>query len=338
MMADAIDLVTPTGVLVTDAEPETQAWFMARAAGITGTDLPKILGYSRYGNSLSVWMQKRGELDDEAGEAARWGQVLEDPVAQVWAADNDATVRRVGVLRHHEHWWMRASLDRLVDGCPDGTCGLEVKTRSAYVADRWRDGVPDDVLAQVLWGLIVTGLDHMHVAALIGGQRLQSYRVERDPVIEQYLLDAATPVWQAVQEGVPPEVHPDADGVLLGLLDRLYSDRAGEREIDPEKAEPWLVQYAEGNELEREGKKLKGEAKAALVQLLDDGDVGLVDDLPIFSYKRPRPGRQMTSDAIAELEASQPDVYQSLVDEGFITTTNPGPRFDLKRRTRKDHA
>jgi putative phage-type endonuclease len=333
------ELITPTGVLVTDAEPETPSWYAARAAGITGTDLPKILGYSRYGNALSCWMQKRGELDDEAGEAARWGQVLEDPVAQVWAAENGLTVRRVGVLQHAECFWMRASLDRRVDGCPDGPCGLEVKTRSAYVADRWRDGVPDDVLAQVLWGLRVTGLHHMHVAALIGGQRLASFRVERDDVIEQYLVDAAAPVWQAVQEGTPPETHPDADGVLLDLLDRLYSSRAGDRELDPEKAEPWLEQYAAGNDLEREGKRLKTEAKTGLVQLLDDGDTGLIDDVPVFTYRRPAPGVQMTAAAIRELEAAQPDVYQSLVDEGFITATNPGPRFDLKKRaTRKDDA
>ena len=330
------DLLTPTGMLVTDAPPESPNWFAARAAGITGTDLPKILGYSRYGNALSVWMQKRGELDDEAGEAARWGQVLEDPVAQVWAQENEATVQPVGVLQHSEHGWRRASLDRLVTGCPDGPCGLEVKTRSAYVADRWHDGVPDDVLAQVLWGLLVTGLDHMHVAALIGGQRLQSYRVDRDPVIEQYLIDAASPVWQAVQDGTPPDVHPDADGVLLSLLDRLYTDRAGERELDPERAEPWLAQYADGNDLERQGRKLKAEAKAGLVQLLDDGDTGLIDEVPVLTYKRPTPGVEITSDSLRELQTAQPDFYQALVDEGFITITSPGPRFLVKKRARKD--
>lgn len=330
--------LTPTGVLVTDAEPDTEEWYAARRGGITGTDLPKILGLNKYGNALSVWLDKRDELDDAAGnmEAARWGHILEDPVAQEWAARHDATVAPVGVIRHAEHEWQRVSLDRTVATCPDGdgegVCALEVKTRSAYVADRWRDGVPDDVLAQTTWGLLVTGFDHHHVAALIGGQRLASYRVERDAELEKYLLDAATPVWQAVVEGIPPEAHPDSEGVLLDLLDRLYSKRAGDRELDPGDAGEWLALYADGCELEKRGKGLKTQAKTALVQMLDDGDTGLIREAPAFTYLRPAPAPAMPAEMVRRLRADQPETFQALADEGYITTTEPGPRFTVKKR------
>lgn len=330
------DLVTPTGVLVTDAEPETPNWFAARAAGITGTDLPKILGLTKYGNALAVWLDKRGELDDDgAMEAARWGQILEEPVALEWAERNDSLVARVGVLANVDESWKRASLDRLIPSgaCPDSgfDCGLEVKTRSAFKAAEWRDGIPDDVLAQVQWGLHVTALDHMHVAALLGGQRLHSYRVDRDDKVIAYLAAAATPVWQAVVEGTPPEAHPDSEGVLLALLDRLYTRREGDRDIDPAKADEWLESYAAGADLEREGKKVKTRAKTALVQLLDDGDAGLVDGRLAFTYRRPDPGDALTADNLRKLSADQPETYQALKDQGFITTSNPGPRFDLKK-------
>lgn len=323
--------ITPTGVLITDAEPETPEWFAARREGITGTDLPKILGLTKYGNALSVWLDKRGELDDEAGEAALWGQILEDAVAQEWARRNETTVIDVGVIRHSAQPWRRVSLDRLVDECPDGDgpCALEIKTRSAFVADRWRDGIPDDVLAQTAWGLSVTGLHHHHVACLLGGQRLQSYRVERDPKLEKYLLDAARPVWQAVTEGVPPEAHPDSEGVLLDLLDRLYSKRAGEREIDAEKARPWLDQYAEGAELTKRGDALKVQAKTALVQLLDDGDTGVIDGAPVFTYRAPTPKDTLTAANLRALREASPEVYDALRADGFITVTNPRPRFNL---------
>lgn len=331
------DMVTPTGVLVTDAEPATPDWFEARRGGITGTDLPKILGLTKYGNALSVWLDKRGELDDDGeSEAARWGNLLEDPVALEWAERNDSLVRRVGVLAHHEHPWMRASLDRLVlpDACPDGddTCGLEIKTRSAYKADDWKDGIPDDVLAQTAWGLMVTGLHHMHIAALIGGQRLVSFRVDRDQKLEDYLLEAARPVWTAVTEGVPPETHPDAEGVLLGLLDKLYAVRAGERDL-PEGARKWVAQYADGGELERRGKKLKTEAKTALVQMVDDGDAGRLDERLVFTYRRPAPGTTLSADSLRALAKEQPDTYAALVSDGYITTTQPGPRFTFKEKS-----
>lgn len=330
----ATDLLTPTGVLVTAAEPDSDEWFAARRAGITGTDLPKILGLTKYGNALSVWLDKRGELDDEAGEAARWGTLLEDVVAEEWAHLNATAVTDVGVLAHVDDGWMRASLDRLVTTCPDdqGPCALEVKTRSAWVADQWAEGVPDSVLAQTAWGLMVTGLNHHHVAALIGGQRLVSYRVDRDQVLEDYLRTAAEPVWQSVIDGVPPEAHPDAEGVLLELLDRIYTKREGDRELDPGDAGEWLALYADGLELEKKGAGLKVQAKTALVQMLDDGDTGLVAGAPAFTYKRPEPGNAMPAAEVRRLAKERPYLFAALVQRGYITPTNPGPRFDVKKR------
>lgn len=330
-----VDLVTPTGVLATDAEPGTDDWFAARRLGITGTDLPKILGITKYGNALSVWLDKRDELDDDAGEAALWGNLLEEPVGQEWARRNTATVSRVGVLHNVDEPWMRASLDRIVDpgACPDGgfDCGLEIKTRNAFKAADWADGIPDDTLAQVAWGRRVTGLDHMHVAALIGGQRLVSFRYDRDEQLEQYLVDAARPVWQSVVEGTPPEAHPDSEGVLLDLLDRLYAKRAGDRDLDPDEAPTWIAQYEEGLDLERQAKRLKTEAKTALVQMLDDGETGLLHGAPAFAYSTPAPGFTVPAAELRRLRDEQPDLWQALHDDGVITTTNPGPRFDLKR-------
>ena len=326
--------MTPTGVLVTVAEPESDEWFAARREGITGTDLPKILGLTKYGNALSVWLDKRGELDDDAGEAALWGQILEDPVAQEWARRHGAEVVPVGVLANAERPWIRASLDRLVADCPDGAgaCGLEIKTRSAFKSKLFRSEIPDDVLAQTTWGLLTTGLHHMHVAVLIGGQELRTFRVDRDDKIEAYLLKAAEPVWAAVQDGVPPEAHPDSEGVLLALLNQLYSHRAGDRELDPEKARPWIDQYAEGAEIEKRGKALKEQAKAGLVQLLDDGDAGLVDGGLAFTYRAPDPGESFSAANLRKFRTDQPEIYEALKADGYITTTRPAPRFAMKEQ------
>lgn len=333
----APELVTPTGVIVTDADPETPEWFAARRGGITGTDLPKILGITKYGNALSVWLDKRGELDDSAGEAARWGQLLEDPVALEWAHRHRVMVAPVGVIRHVDEQWIRASLDRVVHRCPDdrnrpaSSCGLEVKTRSAFKAADWRDGVPDDVLAQTTWGLVATGFDHMHVAALIGGQQLRSFRVDRDEVLAGYLLEQARPVWAAVEDGTPPSAAPDAEGVLLDLLDRLYQKREGDRELDPGETGEWLALYADGHELETRGKRLKTQAKTALVQLLDDGDTGLIHGAPAFTYKAPDPGFTVTAADLRALQKDDPTEFSALVERGLITPTSPGPRFDVKK-------
>jgi putative phage-type endonuclease len=301
-VVDAEVLVTPTGYELSPAEPESDEWFAQRRGGITATDIPKILGLSKYGNALSVYLDKLGQLpDDEAGEAARWGHLLEPLVATEYATRTGHAVHTVGTVAHVEEPWMRASLDRLVftwvagedaRGYSDDPAGaLEVKTRSSYANASWRQDVPDDVLAQVVWQLLVTGLPWVDVAVLLGGQKLVVHRVTLDdPGIQEVAAlcrREAERVWQHVLDETTPQVP--ADDVLLDLLDRMYPNRKGQRELSPtstEFAQEMLAQYATGRSRERLGKAEATSAKAALVQLLDDGDTAIDDEGNVlFTYK-----------------------------------------------------
>lgn len=323
---------TPTGVLLTAEPPESPAWFAARRGGITGTDLPKILGDSKYGNALSVYHDKRGDLPpDAAGEAALWGQRLEDVVAREWAQRSGVRLRRVGVLAHRDRPWMRASLDRLLVGKREG---LEVKTRSAYLAHAYTDTLPDDVLAQVHWGLAVTGLDRMHVAVLIGGQQLRSFTVERDTTIEAFLITAAGAAWRAVQDGAPPDVEADEGGVLLALLDRLYDRRVGDVELPPdldERTADLIADYRHHSAAEKEIKGAKTMAKTALVQLLAGGQRLLVDGHPVLTYRAPDPAPAIPAEQARRLAADRPALFAALTARGYATTTSPSPRFTLTK-------
>jgi len=328
----AIGHVSPTGRIVTDADAGTPPWFAARRAGITGTDLPKILGDSPYGNALSVWHDKRGDiLDDLVSEAGEWGHILEDPIAQEWARRNKVQVVRVGVVANTKHDWQRASLDRLVHGCPDAEiCGLEVKTRSAFKAGMFRDDIPDDVLAQVAWGRLVTGLPHMHVAVLIGGQQMLEFTYEPDVQLETFLIEKASALWQAVEDNNPPDVEPDSDGVLIGLLNKLYESRAGTRELPPKDVEKWVAQYRAAHVDEKAAAALKEKAKAALIALLDDGEIGVVNEEPVFTYRRPSASYSVPTKALAELKSEDPELYEQLLAGEWITESSPSPRFLLK--------
>jgi putative phage-type endonuclease len=308
-----LTLTTPTAHLLGDPEPKSDEWFALRREGITATDMPKILGMSQYGNARSVWHDKRGELPhDESGEAALWGNLLEDVVAQEWSRRTGHTVERVGVLAHAEYPWMRASLDRLITGQPGA---LEIKTRSAFVAGKWRDEIPDDVLAQVAYQRAVTGLDWIEVACLIGGQRLATYRYYRDEQLEAYLVGAAAEVWQQVQDGTPPAV--DMDGVLLDLLEQLYPDRSGEQEIDQDKAIDLRNRYARGLEMEKDAKRFRDAVKAEVVSELGEAEVLTHAGRTLFTF------RQQTRDSInlTDLEDNDVELYAEVLAGGHITTS-----------------
>ena len=300
-------------------EPRSDAWFAIRRTGITATDIPKLLGLSTYGNALSVWHDKRGTMPDEtSGEAADWGTLLEGVVADEWARRHHTTVAPAGVVRGDPTWTL-ASPDRYVGACPDTThyegCVLEVKTRSAYVAGRWHRDMPDDVLAQVAWQRRVTGADHVHVACLIGGQRLIEHRYDRDDQLEGYLLDVAGPVWEAVVDDTPPEV--DANAVLARVLDLLNVDRSGERDIDPDTAARLLARHRAATAAAKAAKTEQDAARAAVLAALGDADTLTSNGERVFTYK-PQTRRSVALTGIAKTD---PDLYASLADGGHITET-----------------
>lgn len=319
--AEVAELVTPTGILLPDTDvPRSPEWFAARRGGITGTDVPKILGLSKYGNARSVWHDKLGELtgDDEETEAGRWGRIFEEPIAQEWARLHGTSVVPIGAIRHCDEAWMRVSPDRLVTRCPDGygelVCGVEIKTRSAYVAGKWREDIPDDVLAQVAWQRRVTGWHHVHTAALVG-QKLSEHLYLEDPELEAYIVTAARGVWDAIQTRTPPPV--DMDGVLLRLLEQLYPSRDGIQEIDEEAGAQLLAEYHAAQRAERVAETRKEAAKAAVVLALGDAEVLACGDRNLFTYRE----QTRTAISASALEDNDVELYLQVLEGGHITET-----------------
>jgi putative phage-type endonuclease len=297
--------------VITDAAPETDEWFAARREGVTATDLPKILGLSRFGNARTLWHTKRGELaDEEAGPAADWGHRLEDVICQ-WAADvNGWKLSPVGVLANREHPWRRAAPDRAIEGCPDGPCFLEAKNRSQFVAGYWREDMPDDVLAQVCWQAIVTGADHVHVVVLIGGNDPRLFRYDRDPDVEAYVIAAAEAFWGHLVDGTPPEV--DAASALLAMFDRLYPDRSGATEVDRAEYAVLKHEYDRACALADTAESGKAWAKYRLVELIGPGTRAVAHDDPDHLLATYHPDLRETVDK-DRLRSEFPDVHKAVV-------------------------
>ena len=312
---------TPTATLIAPAGLPRDRWLQVRRQGIGGSDLPAIAGCSKYRTKLHVYLEKRGEFSDDGGsEAARWGQLLEDVIAREWATRHGVKVRRVGTLAHRDHPWRLVNLDRLVAGCPDGRCALEVKTRNAWDAGSWRDDVPDDVLAQVQWELHVTGLDHVHVFALIGGQRPVHHILHPDQELIAFLVTEAADLWRHVQDGVPPAVDPSA--LLVDLLDRLHPHRDGTVEVDYAHAVGIAARHAAAAALVSEGEAAKEAAKAEAVALLGGADTAVLPggEAPAWTY-RPQNRAHVDTD---RLKADWPDAYAATVTR---KPTRPVLRF-----------
>jgi putative phage-type endonuclease len=304
--------VTPTAVRLLPADADRDTWLTARRAGIGSSDVASILGASDYATAVHVYRDKRGQLVDDAGEAALWGHLLEEPVAREWARRQRSVIQRVGLVAHHEEPWRMATLDRRVLECPldrsvRTACALEVKCRSAFKAHRWRTDVPDDVLAQTVWQMAVTGYDHIHVAVLLGGNELKLTVVERDPKLEAFVLGE---VRRFRDEHLLPGVEPDWDlskaQALIDMDSLMHPDRVGEIDLS-EIGE--VIEYAERSAAKSAAEKALKESSATLRRLANGARTVKFADELAYEYG-PVTKRHCDFD---QLKQRWPEAYEACV-------------------------
>lgn len=322
--------VTPTAVRVLPADADRDTWLAARRKGIGSSDVAAILGVADHRTAVHVWRDKRGELVDDAGEAALWGSLLEEPIAREWARRNRSVVARVGLVAHHETPWMLATLDRRVAECPldrsvRTACALEVKCRNAYTApSRWRGDVPDDVLAQVTWQLVVTGYDHIHVAVLIGGNDYRQTVVTRDDQVMAYVVGQVG-AWRQrhLIDGEQPPWDLDKAAALLELDALMHPDRVGEIGLDGIGE---VMEYAELSAKAGAAKRALERARATLARLAQGAQTVTFGGGLAYEFG-PVSKRSVDLDRLAE---RHPQAYADCVTEKTHYQIRLSPEF---RRT-----
>jgi putative phage-type endonuclease len=264
-------------VLVSTKDMPRKEWLRARTLGIGGSDVAAIAGLSRWKSRVEVYLEKTGERqpEEQPSEAAYFGTLLEDLVAQEFSRRTGLKVRRRNaILRHPEYPWMIANVDRLIVG---EEAGLECKTASEYLRDEWaEDRLPDAYMLQVQHYMAVTGYRKWWIAVLIGGNRFVHKCVERDDTIIDYLIQIESDFWNNhVLKRIPPAF--DGSPASTELLSTLYpTSRPGTAIELPPDAEMWLERYEEALADEKEAAERKEEAANQLKALLGENEVGWI--------------------------------------------------------------
>lgn len=211
-------------------------WLAVRRHGIGSSDAAAAVGLNPYKSQLELWLEKTGrqhllpkeDANDEESPMY-WGNLLEPIVAAHYTRRTGRRVRRLNaVLQHPDHRlaWMLANIDREVIGCPDVQI-LECKTAGINGARLWKEGVPEYVQLQVQHQLAVTGKQAADVAVLLGGQKLEIHRIERDDGLIERLIALEQEFWHAVETDTPPPAD-GSDSAELALRS-LYPSDTGSR-------------------------------------------------------------------------------------------------------------
>lgn len=324
-------------------------WLEARRTGIGSSDVANILGVG--GSSAQhVYYDKVGALpieDDDAGEAAFWGTRDEATTADVWAERNRSVVRRIGLIARKDQPWQMCTLDRQVRECPlreNGDreiCALEIKHRVAWKAGQWKRSIPDDVLAQVLWQMVVTGYSHIHVACRIGGVDYRQYVIRRKDheALIADIIAGITRFWtgNVLARRVPALTGTENVDRMLDLFEALHPDRDGYADLTGQEAltaQEHLLAYEYERLRESRAKKAKEAAKTALIEALGDHTWAYLfgqTKEPAFGWEsETKDGAPLVSTSVDmdRLAERHPEAYRDCVRE------KPSRRIAISKRFR----
>lgn len=101
---------------------------------------------------------------------------------------------RERMFRHDEHAFMLADIDRMIVG---ENAGLECKTVSPYMADKWKDGkIPLSYQIQCFHYMSVCNADAWYIAALIYEKEFIVHKIQRDEQAIEDLTAIEKDFWE----------------------------------------------------------------------------------------------------------------------------------------------
>lgn len=284
-----------------------EEWLKARQAGVGGSDAGTILGVNKWKSKTQLFFEKvNPELKQQVdNEFIYWGNVLEDVVAKEFETRTGKKVRKNNkMLRHPEHEFMLANLDRVIVG---EKALLECKTTSQYNIDQWKDDeIPASYLCQIQHYMAVTGYEKAYIAVLCGGNQFIWKEVPRDNELIEIIINAEKDFWyNNVLAGVIPEI--DGSDATKDFLNHMYKD-IDETEIQlSDDVETLLTALEQVKQEEKELKELKTQYENKIKHILGNNLAGKTSGYQI-TWK-PQVRKTLDTKKIREIYGEQLDPY-----------------------------
>jgi predicted phage-related endonuclease len=230
--------------MIQQAHPDRETWLASRRHFIGASESPQLVGCGFQGqDAWSLYDRKvHGEPDADGPmpERLECGLALQPAILDLFTRRTGLEVVDPGeytVRLSEERPHVGTTLDGLTED-DDGRAIVEVKNVDGMFAGDWSDDEPPlRVAVQVQHQMYATGIDHAYVAALIGGNRLVTKRLERHERFLAMLLPVVDAFWEHVQQRVPPPV--DETQACREALARIYAEDNGATVALPAEAVEW---------------------------------------------------------------------------------------------------
>jgi putative phage-type endonuclease len=251
-----------------------QKWLRERKNYLGGSDLGAIAGLNPYRTALDVYLDKTSDdIRCETSPAMRWGNLLEEAVAEAYSEDTGKMVWKwIQPIKHKEYPFLAANIDRWVG---DREYVLECKTAGFNKGKEWGDSgtdqIPGSYLVQVAYYAAICDVPKVDIAVLIGGQDFRIYTYERNKELEEKLIKIACNFWHNhIEKRIPPKCVSTRDTFNL-FPESHYHEIVAEDNIIEKLEELKMAKLAE-EQIQETIEKLKVEIQ----EFMRDYDV-LID-------------------------------------------------------------
>ena len=280
---------------VVDVVPDTDEWLAERRASVGASEVAAVMGLSPYNTALDVYKSKHGVdsfFDPERAYVGHAAEVLISGWIEKFRPEL-LPIKPAVMLRHDDHPWLHASLDRLVT--VDGVeVPVQMKSAHFYGVKDWEDGTPILVQAQLQTELLVADKPFGFAAMFGGDMRCRLYRVERDEAFIKLMLEATKEFWEEhVLKSVPPAPSNVAE------VAELWPDDATVLEA-PEVALEWIEKRAFLLATAKEAKEEADQIQKAVGEfmLTEKADTLTYQGQKLLTYKK----QKRASYTVAESE------------------------------------
>lgn len=261
---------------------ERETWLAERRRGIGSSDVAKILGLSKFGTALSVYLDKIGESTDGGMTPNQeWGLRLEPAMAAAVIDQYGWNLAKTPAIIHREHRFMRSNPDRMrID-----TANEVVEFKTSRSADGWgepeTDEIPLDYQVQVQHQMEVCHatyeVETAWVFVLIGGADFRRYRIPYDPEFLPTILPALQEFWHRVETRTPPE--PDwSHPTTLESVQSLYKPMIGKSVALEDSCVPLATEYVRLGAEASAVSERRDAVKAQLIAAMGDAELAVLPD------------------------------------------------------------
>lgn len=288
-----------------------------RRSYIGASDVPKILGLSRYGTAADVWAEKTCQTEPWAGNAnTRAGNALE---AAILAGVGDYLMLPVvPSVQTWRHGILGAHPDGFVESEREGNPVVECKL---YAYGDWgepgTDAIPDDVRAQVIAQMLCAKSDTGFVGRMDprdGTGIVSVYCVPMDVEFARLIVETCERFWR---ENVLGMVKPDSS-LSLGVLERMRRIEGSCATVPDDVAAAYLSAKAHESAVTSAAVAATKAARARLLESLGTAERGITSDGTKISYR----DSMRTYTDVEAIRIAHPEIASQ-----FTTTRSGGRRL-----------